>query len=241
MPYVRPTFFGIAYASRLFRQQDYQSTYQAFSDATSPLDFTNASHAEALRTWLNQWGCRISKQKPISRTLAIWARNWVARLPHRSLRNLFEADIELLGSAYWELRNNLLGPAAAAKAIFALKPETAIPWDQAIRDGLGLKDNRDGYPEMLRRSQKEANFLVEDASELGISESDIPKEIGSPGRTLARLLDEYHWITLTQGHQIPSVKDLKLWLSWECPPAVSTKRADNRGKRIESTVSQETD
>jgi hypothetical protein len=237
VPYVRPTFFGIAYASRLFRQQDYQSTYQAFSDATSPLDFTNASHAEALRTWLNQWGCRISKQKPISRPLANWARNWTAQLPHRSLRDLREADVDLLGNAYWELRNSILGPAAAAKAMFALQPETAIPWDQAIRDRLGLKDNRDGYPEMLRRSRQEANFIVEDASKLGISESDIPKEIGSPGRTLARLLDEYHWITLTQGHQIPSVDELKLWLSWICPPEVNTKRTDKRGESIESSVS----
>ena len=102
--------------------------------------------------------------------------------------------------------------------MFALQPETAIPWDQAIRDRLGLKDNRDGYPEMLRRSQQEANFLVEDASKSGVCESDIPKEIGSPGRTLARLLDEYHWITLDAGASDPlSVDELKLWISCGMP------------------------
>ena len=32
--------------------------------------------------------------------------------------------------------------------------------------------------------------------------------------TLAKLLDEYHWITVTVGHQIPTAEHLVQWASW---------------------------
>jgi hypothetical protein len=220
MPYLRPTLFGLAYATRLFRQLDYQSSYEAFRAAASPLDLTNQDHVTLLRDWLNKWGCRIKKDKApaeFSRPLADWSRRWTPRLPSQHLRNLSDPEIALLGDAYWDLRNSALGPAAAAKTLFALRPETAIPWDELIRVGLDFKDNRAGYPGMLRRSREELHRLVLDASHFGITESDIPAQIGSPGRTLARLLDEYHWITLTQGCEIPSGDDLKHWLVWAQP------------------------
>jgi hypothetical protein len=76
MPYVRPTLFGLAYAARLFRQRDYESSYEAFRAAASPLDLTNQNHATLLRDWLNKWGCRIQKHETppkFSRPLADWS------------------------------------------------------------------------------------------------------------------------------------------------------------------------
>ncbi len=64
---------------------------------------------------------------------------------------------------------------------------------------------------MLTRSREE--LLVANVGSSGVPESAIPQVVGSLGRTLVLLLDEYHWITFTRRHEIPSIADLRQWLS----------------------------
>jgi len=216
MPYVNPTLFGLAYAARLFRQFDYDLNFDNFRGAASPVDLTNPDHARLLRDWLNSWGCRIDKTKlhTFSNGVANWSRQWLAQLPSRSLLNLSDPDVELLADSFDDLRNKVMGPTAASKTIFFLLPETAVPWDDAIRNGLHVGQSRAGYIAMLKQSQEELAYLVANAGELHVSESRIPEVVGSPARTLVRLLDEYHWITITRGHEIPTCAELRQWVSW---------------------------
>lgn len=45
----------------------------------------------------------------------------------------------------------------------------------------------------------------------------IPRVIGSPDRTLVRLLDEYHWIAIIRRHETPTPEELKQWVGWASP------------------------
>jgi hypothetical protein len=85
-------------------------------------------------------------------------------------------------------------------------------WDDPIRKEFGLAGDRAGYRRMLTRSKAEGDNLVADAARCGVTDwRAIPNEIGRPGYTLPKLLDEYHWITITRGHQIPALDDLRRW------------------------------
>jgi hypothetical protein len=68
---------------------------------------------------------------------------------------------------------------------------------------------------MLALSKREAELVIADAARCGVArEQCIPAAIGSPVRTLVRLPDEYHWITITRRHEIPSAQKLKQWIGW---------------------------
>ena len=86
-----------------------------------------------------------------------------------------------------------------------------MPWDAAIQEEFKL-----GYRAMLVRSKDEGSKLIDDAARCGVldPQNNIPSEIGRPQHTLAQLLDEYHWITITRGHEIPSHGDLRQWVQW---------------------------
>lgn len=218
-----PTLFGVSYAARLFREVDNPSSFGQLLHLTAPaINLQNPAHASALLNWLNQWGCRIAGNlfPALSTSLSYWDQQWRPQLPqpHVELVNLQNADLDILVAAYEVLLGvHGLGPTAAAKVLFALHPETAMAWDEAIRAVLNIGANEQGYRDMLVHSKHEAEMLIADASRCGIgNRQDIPGIVGSPDRTLARLLDEYNWITITNGHQIPTCSDLKQWAIWAC-------------------------
>jgi hypothetical protein len=228
MPYQNPTLFGMVYASRLFREADVPSRYEEFRTQVGPmlnLQEPTHAHAEALLKWLNEWGCRIrvTSFPALSHDLAHWDNQWTANLPHANaeLVDLTDKDLDILADAYEALlavfQTVRRGATTAAKALFAVRPEAAMAWDGEIRSILNVSDNRQGYRDMLAVSKRELEMLIVDASQRGTSaRRDIPTVIGSPGRTLVRLLDEYHWITITGGHQIPTCCELKQWAIWAC-------------------------
>ena len=218
-----PTLFGVAYATRLFREFDDPSSLSQLFQLTAPaIDLQYPAHALALLNWLNQWGCRIAGNlfPALTASLAQWDQQWRSKLlqPHVELVDLQNADLDVLADAYDALiAVHGLGPTAGAKVLFAIRPEGAMAWDEAIRAGLNIGENRQGYRNMLAHSKHEATMLIADAGRCGINNrQDIPHIVGSPNRTLARLLDEYNWITITQGHQIPTCTELKQWVTWAC-------------------------
>ena len=218
-----PTLFGVAYTARLFREVDDPSSFGQLLHLTAPaINLQNPAHVQALLNWLNKWGCRIAGNlfPALSTSLSNWDQQWRPRLPqpHVELVNLRNADVDILANAYEALLTVYgLGPSAAAKVLFAVHPEAAMAWDEAIRAGLNIGGDRQGYQDMLVRSKHEAAMLVANAGRCGISNArDIPRIVASPDRTLARLLDGYNWITITQGHQIPTCTELKQWATWTC-------------------------
>lgn len=218
--YLRPTLFGIAYATRLFREIDSPSSFDILMQDIKPqLNLQNRGHAKAMLTWLNKWGCRIAEDEfdVLSSMLARWFQDYEGELPSADIdicKLGIEGGIERLVHAYEMLRIPGLGPTSKAKVLFAIRPNSAIPWDEPIREAFNLADDGSAYGEMLMRSCQEAKELEEDARRYEVT--DIPAAVERPGYSLAKLLDEYHWVTISEGHRIPRHHDLERWISW-CP------------------------
>ncbi len=216
MGYLQPNLFGVAYASRLFREIENPSRYAEFLAKTTPkFDLGIESHAAELLNWLNKWGCRIAEDRfpKLSSQLRGWIAKQTLPTPDTGIAELEDADIDELTTAYETLRECEFGPTGTAKALFAVRPKSAMAWDEPIRTAFGLADGGGGYRNMLKASRVEAQALLAAAKQYGIT--DIAKAVGSPDYvSVAKLLDEYHWITITRGHRIPFRNELEMWLSW---------------------------
>jgi hypothetical protein len=104
-----------------------------------------------------------------------------------------------------------VGPTGAAKILWALRPEALPPWDEPIRAQLGFDGSGESYAAFLTLAQQTIRAVIEDAARLGVSEAEIPAQIGRPHATLPKLVDEYFWATITEGVTIPSPADLEQW------------------------------
>ena len=73
MEYKPPTFFGLAYSSRLFCETDASGSLAKFRERTEPaLDLRKPERRLGLLKWLNERGCRINEKlfPDISKRLA---------------------------------------------------------------------------------------------------------------------------------------------------------------------------
>jgi hypothetical protein len=172
------------------------------------VDLALATHRDALLAWLNAWGCRIRTPRvgeptPFQDSIAAWWEEWRDALPTRPLTRLTDADIARLGTAHASLaalritagaRPRTLSSTAAAKALFALRPRTVMPWDAAI--ALALHGARDGeaFARHQRLGREWASALL---VETGLTESRLAVAAGRPGMSLAKLLDEYCYVRIT--------------------------------------------
>lgn len=103
------------------------------------------------------------------------------------------------------------GPTTAAKAMFAVRPNAFLPWDDAIRQELGYKTDAASYRQALTRARDELREAVRDAN---IEPTDLPRLIGRPESTPPKLVDEHDWVRYTLGHEPPTRDELEQWLSW---------------------------
>lgn len=168
-----------------------------------------AAHRRALLVWLNAWGCRIRYPRDgepdvFDTAIAAWWRRHGRRLPEAgaSLTGLSEQTIATLGDSYAELAasrvaptGRTLGPTAASKMLYALRPGALMPWDEGI--ALRLHGKRDGaaYADHLRTCRDWAQRLL---AEAGMDEDELSEAFGCPGRTLVKMLDDYCYIVFTR-------------------------------------------
>ncbi len=207
-----PTLFGAVYASRLIHEID-ASSYGDFRNETRPkLDLHNPQHAQLLLKWLNSWNSRLKDAWFPDEELRQWQDEWLSKLPVRDLARLQSGDLDALVRAYEALvQIGHIGPTIASKIPFAACQHAAMMWDAPIREAFG-GGGHDGYRGLLEQSQREAKALIDDADRCGVTVQEIVRAADAP--TLAKVLDAYHWITITRGHVIPSPKEVQQWLKW---------------------------
>lgn len=212
--YRKPTLFGAAYPSRLIHEIDAYGcpTYDdVWNQTRGELNLQNRKHREVLLSWLNHWNSRTAKAAFPFTELRRWQRKWQLELPKRDLAALRSSDLDALCGAYGALEEiGNIGPTIASKILFAACPRAAMMWDKAVQVEFGLSSRADGYRGLLEESQCEATALINSADQRGVT----IKAVLSAGRarTLAKVLDAYHWITITRGHAIPSDKEVQQWL-----------------------------
>jgi hypothetical protein len=194
----------------------YDASSRRLADVTGGhVDLAVEDHRVALIVWLRAWGCRHLRRTDTARTaeaLRTWWEAWGARLPGQqaALTVLSEAELTVAGQAYEALRTAqaagrnvkgrevhvTFGDTAAAKAMFAIRPRSFLPWDEPIRLAFGRPGGGDAYVKLLRLSAAALDGL---AWRLAVPVSELPAILGRPESPPPKLVDEYLWIRITRG------------------------------------------
>jgi len=184
-------------------------SWAALAEATAPaIDLAVPAHRDAMHVWLNAWGCRIRKRREgepdvFGQGIGDWWSRWHATLPSvdtwmadltdEQLDGLAECFADLVAARVAPTRS--LGPTAASKMLFALRPNTVMPWDEMIAQR--LHGARDGvaYANHQRLGGQWARDLL---AEAGMAEPALADLLGRPGRSLAKMIDEYCYLVFTR-------------------------------------------
>jgi len=190
-------------------------SYDALLAATAPaIDPSRRAHRAALHRWLNAWGCRIRYPQPgepdrFDRSLAAWWRRRAATFGpvHEPLAALPDLDVEVIADAYADLSGvaiavdarghaRTMGPTAAGKCLYALRPRSVMPWDLMIAQRLHGGRDRAAFADHLRLGRRWAQGLLADS---GLDEPGLLAELDRSETTLAKVLDEYCYLRYTLG------------------------------------------
>ena len=225
----------LAFACRVFGAlTNYDSSYADFLCATngSP-DLRLAAHRKALLKWLNEWGCRqfaVAYHKDASKEILSWYGEYSDKLcpKDRRLLELTERELAVVGTAYESLSHRIasykrkgdasrpvsVGPAGAAKILFAIRPQALLPWDAGIRKGLGHSGCGASYVCYLRGARVLLEELTVQCQRHGLELSSLPQELGKPDFSVAMLLNEYYWVTWTKSCA-PDSDTFQRWAKWD--------------------------
>ncbi len=126
----------------------------------------------------------------------------LSSLGERRLRRAEPAYEDLATSAAARRRDRgrevdvVFGDTAAAKLLYALRPQAFPPWDEPIRASFERGGGGAAYVAYLRDT---AAALRELAARLGVPVEQLPAVLGRPASTPAKLIDEYLWVRISRG------------------------------------------
>ncbi len=226
----------LAFACKIYRRFADDETVAAIKVKVDA-DPSLGRHETALAVlkWLNSWGCRLCEADfPLAADeLRRWCGDFGLKLPRVgvALLDLGDDDLYCAAEAYGDLFNRKAGrkrrfqATAASKVLFFLRPNSLPPWDEKIRSELGLDGSSSSYLAFLQRAQGELRELNYSCEATGIDIANVPNEVHRPASTLAKLVDEYNWVTITRGFRPPDWLALSEWLAWSlagkpCPDAL---------------------
>lgn len=107
-----------------------------------------------------------------------------------------------------------IGPTASTKILHILQPRLFVMWDKAIYDEYHnifpqVSASAKGYCTFLEKVKVLANHINQEFNNLVINTKQTPADYLSdklkikPPKTLAKYLDEYNWVTITRGVDVP--------------------------------------
>jgi hypothetical protein len=214
---------------------DYDSSYLQFLKKTKPqLDLSNEQHCMALLKWLNDWGCRqfaIAYHGLASEEIRIWFQDIGNQFfpLDKSLIDLSDYDFASVRAAYAGLVNRTaskrtsrnkgqsdvtFGPTGTAKILFAFRANALIPWDEPMRSKFQMDGSAGDYVKFLKKVRNNLEELNEICIKSGHRLSDLPELLGKPKYSLTKLIDEYHWVTISRNCAAPTSQELMQWVRW---------------------------
>jgi hypothetical protein len=198
---------------------DYDSSYLSLSEKYPVLQLNKEEQVIALIKWLRSWGCRQFKtdDEEISiDSIVKWYELNKSKFPSPS-DCLIDYDLTANKKAIISFFNDLsnrraatkerdgheiavrIGPVGAAKTLFALRPNLFSPWDTPIYNELNLEGDGSGYIAYLSSIQTELKDLRTEVINSSIHWNDLFKFLKKGHKSYPKLIDEYYWITITQG------------------------------------------
>jgi hypothetical protein len=232
----RITLAGLAFGCHVYNTLggDVDGGYTSFvRQANAKPDLTNKQQCIWLLEWLNRWGCRQFKKADYdlaANEISAWYTAFGGSLvpKDKDILSLTDAEFGNVERVYNGLvsrtasvketrgrrMNVRFGPVGTAKILFALRPNALIPWDNPIFNYFSLDGSAHSYTVYLRKAKKWLNELGEDCKKNGFELAELPRKVGRPGSPLAKLIDEYLWVTVAKRWKAPSIAVLEQWVSW---------------------------
>ena len=211
----------------------YNASLATFRSATGDsLDLATQKHRRVLLKWLNNWGCRhLSKEQHqiASKSIFDWYQSNCATLfsDEMPLWQLEDQEIETAANAYGSLKDRMgarnvrhgdqlhvhIGPTAASKILFALRPRALMPWDDAMRKSFGYDDSPKSYFKYLVEIRDLTLHIEKLCRNKGFQIDNLPEKVDRPRSTVIELINEYIWVTETRKVELPSSETLTQWVS----------------------------
>jgi hypothetical protein len=224
----------LAFACFVFKHFDNGAYGELLRTTGKFPDLANELHRRALLKWLNEWGCRhIAKDyhNHAAQQMEEWYHEFSGRLfgtEHR-LQQLNDQDFIVVEDAYRNLCARIaayrfsgngrsekpvrFGATATAKLLFAIRPEGLIAWDGPIAKAYDCDTTAESYVRFLRRIQAIILELEAACNMHGLCLRTLPDRIGRSNSTVPKLIDEYHWVTITNKCR-PRESDFESWYRW---------------------------
>lgn len=180
-------------------------------------DLADPGHTARLRRWLNEWTCRIGYPQPgetdiFTDSLAAWQASATDLLPDASQRlaELQDSQLQAVSRAYGDLyllpaaisragRTRRIGPTAAAKLLYFVRPLAVTAWDKAISARTGGGHDEKAFLRHLSICHRWARDLESQARSLGVKPDEIGPYLHRPVSSVAKLIDEWLYRTITGG------------------------------------------
>lgn len=228
------TLGKMAVADLLFNSlTPYNASLATFRFATGDsLNLATQEHRRVLLKWLNAWGCRhLSKNQHqvASESILDWYQNSCAALfsDETPIWQLEDQEIDIAADAYGSLKDRIgarnyrggnklevhIGPTAASKILFILRPEALMPWDEAMRKYFGYSGSPGTYFDYLIEIRDLALHIGNLCMKKGFQIDELPRRLGRPSSTVLELVNEYIWVTVTRNVELPSSETLTQWAS----------------------------
>ncbi|MCK4221748.1 MAG: hypothetical protein KAX25_02675 [Dehalococcoidia bacterium] len=203
------------------------------AETESQIDLTIEEHRTSLLHWLNAWGCRhlsIKQHDVASDSIRDWYKDEYWRLTSltRPLWQLEDHDLAQAAAAYGSLKDRdgaqlkrrgdehtvHIGATAASKILFALRPESLVPWDDAMRKEFGCDGSPASYEKFLGIVRDLTHEIAALCKKNGFAIESLPQELGRSGCTVVALLNEYIWVTVSAECKLPPQETLARWAAW---------------------------
>jgi hypothetical protein len=200
----------------------------------SSINLSDSAHRASLLNWLNDWGCRhLSKESHHIASSAIldWHNQEGVKLfsADKPLWELSDREITIVSNAYGALKARIgacptrgdqelqisIGPTAASKILFAIRPAALMPWDEAMRKEFGCDGSSESYFKFLVEIKELADKIRELCKTNGFNILELPHKINRDSSTVLELINEYIWVTVTRKCMLPSIQNLILWVNWK--------------------------
>jgi len=231
----RVTLSDVALACLMF---DSLTTYNRSLDVLnvetgSQIDLAIRERRTSLLRWLNAWGCRhlsIKQHDVASDSIRDWYKDEDWRLTSliRPLWQLEDHELAQAAAAYGSLKDRdgarrmhgdhqqvtHIGFTAASKILFALRPESLVPWDDAMRREFGCDGSPESYEKFLGIVRDLTHEIAALCQNNGFAIESLPQELGRSGRTVVALLNEYIWVTVSAACKLPPQQTLARWAAW---------------------------
>ena len=216
-PPAAPSMASLAAVLPAYGEFPFDRTLQtARDDIGDRPDLASPAHARRLRVWLNQWLCRIgypaADDDVFAESLAAWWRDWQGLLPPAGtgLADLSDADLQDVSRSYAGLRRlpaavsrtgrvRSVGPTAAAKLLYFVRPAAVTAWDRQISGRTGGGQDQSAFLRHLIVCQSWAAGLEAEGRAIGLKAEEIGPHLGRPKSSVAKLIDEWLYATITVG------------------------------------------